>query len=374
MSHDETRMSARSAEQGEPIPPGGRPLRWSVRLLARLLRGFYFRHVHIVGARQHPAQPRGGRLIVSSHRNGAIDGYTVLRAFPGVQGLVSVQLLQHPLLRWMFDGIAVVREKDRQRYGIRRATFANPVDAGCAQLRAGGDLLIFPEGSSEWSHRRLPYQRGAARIARTMLAEGASLELVPLGLHYRAPDQFRSDVEILVGAPLELPTRAGDETDRDWEWRIHQAIAEALDAVSVNCPDPAGLAVVEAHATTVAASGGSYAQAFIDAQQHLQTHQPLPTTLPSQPMRAWPLDWLGVAAFVLLAAPVLLIGRIAGGKADARNTVSFFRMAGGLVAALLWLPCLLLATYGWPLPMLALWCAAALGWWRWPNVMHRNAQ
>ncbi len=365
-------MSDRSTDR--PLPSGGRPLRWSVRLLAWLLRGFYFRRVSVVGARRQPSPPRGCRLIVSSHRNGAIDGYVVLRAFPGVQGLVSIQLLQHPLLRWMFDGIAVVREKDRQRHGVRRATFANPVDAGCAQLRAGGDLLVFPEGSSEWGHRPLPYQRGAARIARTMLAEGAPLELVPLGLYYQAPDRFRSDVEVLAGPPLALPARRAEEADRAWELRIHQAIAEALDAVSVRCTDAAGFASAEAQAQAAAAQGESYALAFVDAQCKRHSGRTPPVPPPTCPGRAWPWDWLGVAAFMLLAAPVLLIGRVAGGKADARNTVSFFRMAGGLVAALPWLPCLVLATYGQPGPMLILGLFAAWGWWRWPRVMHRGAR
>lgn len=350
------------------MPAGGRPLRWWIPLLAWLLRGFYFGRIRIVGAHRQPVPRRGGRLIVSSHRNGAIDGYTVLRAFPGVQGLVSIQLLRHPLLRWMFDGIAVVRDKDRERYGTRRATFANPVDAGCAQLRTGGDLVIFPEGSSEWGWQPLPYQRGAARIARTLLDEGISLEVVPLGLHYQAPDRFRSHVEALVGAPVVLPAREADETDRDWERRIHQAIATALDAVSVNCADADSFAATEAEATARAAAGESYALAFIDAQRH-----PKARAAPPRPRtRAWPWDWLVVAAFILLAAPVLLAGRFAGGKADARNTVSFFRIAGGLIAAVPWLPCLLLVTWLWPTPWLALWLLAALGWWRWPHAMHRD--
>lgn len=75
---------------------------------------------------------------------------------------------------------------------------------------------------------------------------------------------------------------------------------------------------------------------------------------------------------MLLAAPVLLAGRVAGGKADARNTVSFFRIVGGLLVAMVWLPCLLLMTWFWPWPLLVLWPLAALGWWRWPRVMHRG--
>lgn len=361
-------MSARSRTDPVPMPAGGRPLRWWIPLLASLLRGLYFGRIRIVGAHRQPVPRRGGRLIVSSHRNGAIDGYTVLRAFPGVQGLVSIQLLQHPLLRWMFDGIAVVRDKDHERYGIRRAAFASPVDAGCAQLRAGGDLVVFPEGSSEWGWRPLPYQRGAARIARTLLDEDVSLEVVPLGLHYQAPDRFRSHVEALVGAPVALPARDCDETDRDWERRIHQAIATALDAVSVNCPDAASFAAAETRAAAQAAAGASYALAFIDAQQHPQARG----LQPRRRSRAWPWDWLVVAAFMLLAAPVLLAGWFAGGKADARNTVSFFRIVAGLGVATVWLPCLLLATWFWPLPLLVLWQLAAIGWWRWPCVMHRD--
>jgi 1-acyl-sn-glycerol-3-phosphate acyltransferase len=361
-------MSARSRANQVPMPHGGRPLRWWIPPLASLLRSFYFGRIRIVGARQQPAPRRGGRLIVSSHRNGAIDGYTVLRAFPGVQGLVSIQLLRHPLLRWMFDGIVVVRDKDRARYGVHHGAFANPVDAGCAQLRAGGDLAIFPEGSSEWGWAPLPYQRGAARIARTLLDEGVSLEVVPLGLHYQAPDRFRSRVEALVGVPAVLPERGADETDRDWERRIHQVIATALDAVSVNCPDANTFAAAETWATARTAAGESYALAFIDAQRRPQT----PPPPPRQRTRAWPWDWLVVAAFMLLAAPVLLAGRFAGSRADARNTVSFFRTVGGLAAAVAWLPCLLLASWFWPLLLLPLWLLAALGWWRWPRVMHRG--
>ena len=335
------------------MPAGGRPLRWWIPLLAGLLRGFYFGRIRIVGAHRQPVPRRGGRLIVSSHRNGAIDGYTVLRVFPGAQGLVSIQLLRHPLLRWMFDGIAVVRDKDRERYGVHRAAFAHPVDAGCAQLRAGGDLAIFPEGSSEWGWQPLPYQRGAARIARTLLDEGVSLEVVPLGLHYQAPDRFRSRVEALVGVPVTLPAREADESDRDWERRIHQAIATALDAVSVNCPNPEAFAAAEAWATERAVAGESYALAFIDAQQPPQARLPQPRTRP------WPWDWLMVAALMLLAAPVLLAGWFAGSKADARNTVSFFRIVGGLLVAMVWLPCLLLMTGFWPWPLL---CCG-----RWPH-------
>jgi hypothetical protein len=116
--------------------------------------------------------------------------------------------------------------------------------------------------------------------------------------------------------------------------------------------------------------GAPYALAFVAAQQRLQAGEPLPAWTAATPPRTWPWDWLAVAAFMLLAAPVLLAGRYAGGKADARNTVSFFRAIGGTVAAVPWLPCLLLAGFRWPLTMSVWSMLGVWGWWRWPKVMH----
>lgn len=336
-----------------------------MRALAALLRGFYFGRVRITGARSQPARTAAARLIVSSHRNGAIDGYTMLRAFPAASGLISVQLLKHPVLRWMFGGIVVVRDKDRARFRVRRGAFSDPIAAGCAQLRAGGDLIVFPEGSSEWGHRPLPYQRGAARMARLLLEEGTPFDLIPVGLHYARPDALRSRAEVLVGATVALPPRLPEESERTFELRLHAAIAAALDAVSVNCPDADTFAQVEATARAEAARGGSYAQAFIAAQANP------PATFAEIPRaRRWPWDGLAVAAFFLLMAPILLAAWFAGRKADGRNTVTLYRMIAGTLVALPWLPCLGVLAWHWPLPLSGMALLAVFGWWRWPQFVH----
>lgn len=346
----------------------GRPLPWRVRVVAALLRGFYFGRVRITGDRSAPARSAAARLLVSSHRNGAIDGYLVLRAFPAASGLVSVQLLKHPVLRWLFGGIVVVREKDRARFRITRRAFSDPVAAGCAHLRAGGDLVVFPEGSSEWGYQPLPYQRGAARMARVLLEEGAHFEVIPLGLHYARPDAFRSRAEVLVGTPLALPSRLPDESGRTFELRLHAAIGAALDAVSVHCPDADTFARVEAAARAEAADGRSYAQAFIAAQAN-----PPAVCTACPRARCWPWDGLAVAGFCVLLAPVLLAAWLAGRRADARNTVTLFRMVAGVLAALLWLPCLAWLAWRWPLPAAGWALLAAWGWWRWPRCVRGEA-
>lgn len=351
----------------------GEPLPLWYRLLAWLLRGVYFGRVDVQGA---VTAVGGGypRLIVSSHRNGAIDGYTVLRAFPHAQFLVSVQLLRSRLLRMMFAGIPVVRGKDIERYGIRRAAFADPVEAGCAHLRASGDLVIFPEGSSEWGWRPLPYQRGAARIACQLAGEGVPVEIVPIGLFYAQPDAFRSHVEIMRGPAVTLPRRGDGEPLRQWEQRVQQVIANALDAVSVCCRDAAHFAAAESSARHALAAGGSYAEAFLAAQRITELATPTPAQeKPSGIVhqRHWLWDAPLLAALILSAWPVALAAGLAGTKAEGRNTVTFFRMVGGFAAAIAWLPPLVALTIWQPLPMSVLLALGALGWWRYPRMFVR---
>lgn len=337
------------------------------RLVAWLLRTAYFGRIDVLG----PSPPTDrARLVVSSHRNGAIDGYTVLRAFPHAQFLVSVQLLRSRLLRWMFTGIAVVRDKDRERYGIQRSAFADPVDAACTHLRAGGDLVVFPEGSSEWGHRPLPYQRGAARMACRLLEEGAAVTVLPVGLHYARPDGFRSHVEIMRGPPVALPARESGEPLRRWEDRVHDAIGQALDAVSVHCPDEARFIAAQACARRSLAAGGSYAEALLAAQAQAQAE---PTAAP--PHRSavhWLWDGVPLAALLLGCLPIALAGWYAGSRADGRNTVTFLRMAGGFFAGFVWLPLALALAFWQPLTAGVLAVLAAIGWWRYPRMFSQE--
>jgi hypothetical protein len=346
-----------------------RPLAWWRRGLIGLMRGFYFRRVRVLGM-DADAPSAGGRLFLISHRNGAIDGYTALVACPAMQFMLSAQLLRHVFLRLMFTGLPVVRERDRARYGMKRSAFDNPIDAACAWLRAGGALGIFPEGYSEWGPHPLPYQAGGARIVRRLLEEGVAVRVIPLGLFYREPAQFRSGVEVLAGAPVVLPAREEGEHRRVWEKRIDRALGAALDAVSVNCPDMETFEQVErlAAAEIEQETGGqemaspSYALAFKRWEEKARL---APGTLPASCARQrkparWRWPFIGV--FYVLLAPVLLAGAYLGGKADGKNTVSFFRFIGGLAAALIWLPVLLALFFCFPVYLSVAALLAYMGW------------
>lgn len=307
------------------------------------------------------------RLILASHRNGAADGGVVLSAFPYAQHLVSMQLLRGPL-RVLFTGIPVIRAKDVERYGMDRSSITDPVTAGVDHLRAGGDLVILPEGTSEWRHAPGAYQRGAAKIWCRLREAGIDVDVIPAGLFYMAPERFASIAELWLGPAVDLPdTVDGPRISR--EKHVHALLSDALDAVSVNCPDPRTFDHVQYRATARARAGESFAAAFLEEQraavdqqiavdqqsaevggsalsgpgpQAEQTAGSAPagpgpramTTVAEVPVTPWPRR-LGLALHWPVA-PVLWVAGWLGRKADARNTVTFYRMLGGSGAAVVW--------------------------------------
>ena len=387
-----------------------------VCLLGGLLRTLYYRRVHIIGT---PCRDRP-TLYLLSHRNGAIDGIVYQKALGDTPSLISIQLLRGPL-RLLFDGIPVVRDKDRARYRIKADTVAAPVAAAIAQLRAGGSLALYPEGTSAWEFRPLPYHSGMAVIAAKLLAAGVDFVVQPAAAYYSKPDGFRSRVSLIFGAPF-VPQ--GESVAA-----LQKELAAALDAVSVNCANAAQFNQIQRTAWQAAQRGEDYGVAFIKAQTVANigcasAHSTLPTErppheLPVTPPQPCPVEGgsapvaesptiakppadlspppvgegqgggskppapatpqtatftytmsaqVYVNRFATLAlcltCPLIVAGAcLAARAADGRNNTSFFRILGGMAGALLQIPLWLAALYLAPLAG-GLWLAAAVLTWR----------
>ena len=389
-----------------------------VCLLGGLLRTLYYRRVDILGT---PCRDRP-TLYLLSHRNGAIDGIVYQKALGDTPSLISIQLLRGPL-RLLFDGIPVVRGKDRARYGILADAVAAPVAAAIAQLRAGGSLALYPEGTSDWGYRPLPYHSGMAVIVAQLRAAGADFVVQPAAAYYSKPDGFRSRVSLNMGAPF---TPQGESVAE-----LQDELAAALDAVSVNCADAAHFNQVQHAAWQAAQQGEDYGVAFLRAQRAnhpantgcASAHRPLTTELPPHappitaasatdipPDRGEGGDYEAVVAkttpalghvcnlnflplrsgggtgrecenrvatafktkykqalatlALCLTCPLIVVGAcLAARAADGRNNTSFFRILGGMAGALLQIPLWLAALYLAPLAG-GLWLAAAALTWR----------
>lgn len=283
--------------------------------LGRLLGRLYYR-ISVVG--QVPAGRGVPTLFIASHRNGAMDGCVYLNAHGRVPTLVSVQLLRHVWQRLLFTGIPVVREKDGERYGIAKASVPSPIAAAVEQLRQGGSLVIFPEGSSEFWEKPLPYQAGMAMVALKLKKLGVPFQVQALGSFYVAPERFRSRVSIVAGAPF-VPQ--GENLKA-----LQAELGAALDGVSVRCPDMARFNAVQAWAFRAARQGADYGEAFLAAQ----AAEALPDAVaPAAVQHSWP--WQN-RLFALVFLPMAVAAGRAARYADGRNNVSLFRTLGALAA------------------------------------------
>lgn len=344
----------------------------------------WFETIRVHGREHLPDS--GPVLYVALHRNGIVDGFVqecVLRA-PAY--LISAQW-KKGLLGLFFDGICVVREKDAGD----SAQNADALTLCVRHLEQGGELCIFPEGTSALGPRHLPFKTGAARTLAAFLESGARLTVLPLGLHYERAWAFRSRVELIVGPPLDTCLPLDLSPNRRMR-TLQQRLEAALEAVGINVADAAEQALVERLAyTATLGTGLAYFPALkvfergipealrgdwqsLDASpagRRALRHQGVPL-VPAGPATPHVLALLLLGPWVLLAVllnlPPFLAAYWAGEKLpDDWNVIALWRILVGMPAFALWgLAVLVTAGLkghpGWALAWAVSTCAGLLGW------------
>ena len=299
----------------------------------------------------------GPTLYVVLHRNGAVDGFVYHQVVPLGIYLISTQLLRGFFGRLFFSGIAVARKKDEEDGSHNEAALRQCVRV----LAMGGELMVFPEGTSSLGPRHLPFKSGAARLALDALAQGVALRIVPLGVHYERAWAFRSKVEVVVGEdiPTDLPVGLSD-LGRLKEMK--RRMTRALEDVGCNFATPAAQEVAEclAYVATLGSTRSYFgalkaleagvpdviATAWSELQQRLGSrwvlrHQGVPL-FPVGP-------WLGYAALLAVLGPLVFTGALlnlpplfaawlaARRLADAPNVIALWRTLVGLPLGGIWL-------------------------------------
>lgn len=307
-----------------------------------------------------PDAHAGAVLYVGLHRNGAVDGFVYHSVLPRAHFMISTQLEEGLLGRLFFGGIAVVRDKDRARFPDYQARNQKALRQCQSLLRQGGQLFIFPEGTSTLGPRHLRFRGGAARVLADHLESGGTVRAVPLGVTYECPWALRSRAEVIVGNPIDtaldhaLPARRRAA-------ELHKRIRAALEDVGINVPSEEYQVLVQklAHIATLSSPYG-----YFHAQKAFERE------IPSGLRRAWeelqpqlegrslwhdrgiplfPMHnvWL-YAAFLAVLTPFVAAGALANcvplaagcwaGRrlADDTNVISLWRILVGVPLFLLW--------------------------------------
>lgn len=158
-----------------------------------------------------------GTLCCAWHTNGLLDALQITLNHPKYFVLgARHDLVTRPMLGWWTRKMAVqpvVRKAELLRGGCseEEANFLNgrsllTLASGIAH---GFGCVLFPEGTSHNNSYMLRFRTGPVR---TVLAAGAlasSLDknlpaLIPIGLHFRVREHFRTDIWVEYGPPIQV--------------------------------------------------------------------------------------------------------------------------------------------------------------------------
>lgn len=194
----------------------------ALRAVAGVALRWYYGEVVVRGADRIPRA--GPVLIASNHPNALVDalvvGTTVRRR---VLLTAKATLFEHRLLAALLRAVGVVplrRAKDEraaaEEGGAPGARNSDAFRAVTEALRAGGVVLVFPEGISHDEPALAPLKTGTARMALAAAEAGArGLVVVPFGITFEAKERHRSRVLVRVGEPIDVDA-----------WRARSGAAE----------------------------------------------------------------------------------------------------------------------------------------------------
>lgn len=155
---------------------------------------------------------KGPAIVVSNHQNTLMD-VLVCAAYSREQFyfLANAGLFRSKFGNWFFNTfycIPVERLLDTDGKPVNNASSFARADQ---HMEKGGTLYIAAEGTS-WMKRHLhPLKTGTARIAFSAERKNnykLDLKIIPIGLNYSAPTEFRSHLFMNIGEPLYV---------RDWQ-------------------------------------------------------------------------------------------------------------------------------------------------------------
>jgi glycerol-3-phosphate O-acyltransferase / dihydroxyacetone phosphate acyltransferase len=220
-----------------------------VRGVIRLLLRLFYRRVDVAGAERIPA--RGPLIVAANHHNSIVDAMLIIGTFPRrITPLANAPLFRHPIMGPFLKLVGAVPVNRRAEAGDDARKNEAMFAAVIAALRAGGAILIFPEGRTTPRPTLLPLRTGAARILlATEAAGGARVTLLPVGLVFERPGTFRAASALVsIGAPVaaaDCLAAAATEPEASTR-RLTQRLAEAIGLQILEAEDQHTLDLVGA--------------------------------------------------------------------------------------------------------------------------------
>ncbi len=188
---------------------------WSRRFIhwiGRRCIGWFYREVMVLGGAHIPVS--GAVLLVGNHPNDLPDVLFGLRTSPRhVRYLATISVVSNWFARKTYEAmevITVARVRDARKLratGVDMLT-VNRAAAGLVTqaMAEGGVVGVFPQGGVSDVVNIGPLRAGVSQMALDSLDDVSvgDIVVVPFGIQYEAARRPRSDVLVVVGAPISL--------------------------------------------------------------------------------------------------------------------------------------------------------------------------
>lgn len=210
-----------------------------LRSFSRFVVRRYYSTIEVTGRDRIP--PSGPVVFTANHPNSMFDpavvGLTVGRP---VHFVSKAPLFELPVFGTLMRALGMVPAfRGRDDMGRVVENVAS-LEVAAQWLMRGEAIGIFPEGLSHDLPRVEFVRGGAARMAVAAARAGAPVIIVPLGLNYECKEQFKSDIWVRVGEPIdvaaELPNLGSD--DRKAARELTNMIDRRLKSVVVHLNEP----------------------------------------------------------------------------------------------------------------------------------------
>lgn len=180
-----------------------------LKAMMRLALSVYYRNRRFTGFDRVPAD--GPVIFACNHPNSFLDAM-IIGAYitRETHFLARSDVFNSPLKLWIlsrFKLIPIYRlQEGAENLGKNKDTFER-----ChAIFRKGGAVLMFSEGLCVQEMRLRPLKKGTARIAMEYSKDGSPLTIIPTGLNYMKPMNFREDILISMDTPFNAADFASE--------------------------------------------------------------------------------------------------------------------------------------------------------------------
>ena len=210
-----------------------------LKALVLLTFRIYFRRVAVIN--KEGLRLGGPFLVVCNHPNTMMDAVGVVANLrKQTFFLANYSLFKHPVANFLLTRLYCIPIQRTLDVDGGKVNNENSFIRCRDHLKGGGSIFIAPEGTSFVERTIRPFKTGAARIALDYQTHcEAPLRILPVGLIYTAPEDFRSDLVFHVGEPVNVPDFVADyrRDPRKGVRALTELLEQTVKGLTLHCVD-----------------------------------------------------------------------------------------------------------------------------------------